>query len=148
MRRAIIILCFMAISTSAAADDSGQIDSCIAERGDAAASCIGVIAQPCQERPGGETTVGIVACLQQETAAWDALLNRYYTELRKTKAEPARTTLRDAQRAWIGWRDADCRFAYEQFGGGSLRQVAGAACLRDRTAERVLHLHGYLNYGN
>lgn len=53
-----------------------------------------------------------------------------------------------ARRAWIAWRDADCRFAYEQFGGGSLRQVAGAACQRDRTAERVLHLYCYPGYGN
>jgi len=132
--------------------DAEAIERCLGPAGSMEApdgnACISAIAQPCQQQPGGETTVGIATCLIQERDAWDVLLNRYYKQLRQTGEEPARTTLRDAQRAWIAWRDADCRFAYEQFIGSSMRQVTGAACQRDRTAERVLHLRNFIAIGN
>jgi uncharacterized protein YecT (DUF1311 family) len=63
-------------------------------------------------------------------------------------AAVARGPLRSAQRALIAWRDSDCRFAYEQFLGGSMRQITGAACQRDWTAERVLHLRVFMAFGN
>ena len=132
--------------------DAAAIEACIrsAPPTDAlqGAGCVGMIAGPCQDESGGAATAGIVQCLQRERDAWDFLLNRYYQALRKSEPEPARSTLRDTQRAWIAFRDKDCQFAYEQFLGGSMRLVAGAACERDRTAERVLHLWAYSNFGN
>jgi uncharacterized protein YecT (DUF1311 family) len=155
MRRAILIAAVALAPLPALADpaaDAEVIERCLGPTGSMEApdgnACIGVIAQPCQQLPGGETTVGIATCLTQERDAWDVLLNRYYKQLRQTEQEPARGTLRDAQRAWIAWRDADCRFAYEQFLGGSMRQITGAACQRDRTAERVLHLRSFMTFGS
>ena len=131
--------------------DVGLLEDCLGPadsmEGPGGRDCIGVVSQLCHEAPGGETTVGAAACLLRERDAWDVLLNRHYQELRKAQTDPARTALRNAQRAWIAFRDADCSFAYEQFAGGSIRQITGATCQRDRTAERVLHLRGYLAWG-
>jgi uncharacterized protein YecT (DUF1311 family) len=49
-------------------------------------------------------------------------------------------SLRDAQRAWIPLRDAQCALEYAMWGSGSMRQIAGAACLLDLTAKRVIYL--------
>ncbi len=155
MRHAILIAAVALTPLPALADpaaDAEAIERCLSPLGSIEApsgsACIGVIARPCQEQPGGDTTVGVAECLAKERDAWDVLLNRYYQKLRKTEEEPARGTLRDAQRAWITWRDTDCRFAYEQFIGGSIRQITGAACQRDRTAERVMHLRNFMAFGN
>jgi uncharacterized protein YecT (DUF1311 family) len=49
-------------------------------------------------------------------------------------------TLREAQRAWIVFRDAECRAQYALYGTGSLRQVVGANCVMSETAERAIEL--------
>lgn len=85
--------------------------------------------------------------------AWDRLLNETYADLvllshrRELLAEeegrtpaPLQTMLRDAQRAWIAFRDADCDHEYAIWGEGSMRQIAGALCLLERTATRTLEL--------
>ena len=45
-----------------------------------------------------------------------------------------------AQRAWIVLRDADCGLEYAMWGSGSMRQIAGAGCRMQRTAERTIYL--------
>ena len=109
-------------------------------------ACLGVISEPCQDALSDATTVAVAECLIDERDAWDVLLNRYYEELRKAEGDPARDTLRDAQRLWIDFRDTDCKFAYEQFEGGTIRQLTAADCLRDRTAARVLEFRDYLSW--
>jgi uncharacterized protein YecT (DUF1311 family) len=108
--------------------------------------CVGAISEPCQDALTNATTVAAAECLLNERDAWDVLLNRYYEELRKAESDPARSTLRQAQRLWITFRDADCDFAYQQFEGGTIRQLTAADCLRDRTATRVLQLRDYLSW--
>jgi len=51
--------------------------------------------------------------------------------------------LRDAQRAWIAYRDANCAMEYGLWGAGSMRQIAGADCQMRMTAERMLELRSY-----
>jgi len=52
--------------------------------------------------------------------------------------------LRDAQRAWIEFRDRNCEYeAYEAF-GGSMQPMLGSLCLEQLTIERVEHFRRYL----
>ncbi len=52
--------------------------------------------------------------------------------------------LRQAQRAWIGFRDAECKFASSGVAGGSAYTMVQQQCLRDLTEARVKQLEAYL----
>src|SRR5579872_7508347 len=43
-----------------------------------AESCIGVIAEPCQNEPEGQSNLGMAQCYDREAAAWDERLNQNY----------------------------------------------------------------------
>jgi len=114
-------------------------------------ACKDAVAQPCMSQDGGETTLGMSMCLQDETTAWDQLLNEEYREtMAFMKAMDAdereyfpefanrETALREAQRAWIAFRDAECALAYAEWGSGSHRNIAGSGCMADMTADRTI----------
>lgn len=128
----------------APAVDPALVEACLADTpaGDLAPPCIGAAARQCQQAPGGDTTPGIAACVMGEHAAWDAALNRAYQAARAhyRADRAAADSLRDAQRAWIAWRDAECAFQYDRYGGGSLRSIAAANCRMSMTAMRALEL--------
>lgn len=130
--------------------DVSVVEACIAdaEPGDLTPACIGAAAKQCQQAPGGDTTLGISTCVMAEHAAWDAALNREYQAARAHYADDptAADSLRNAQRAWIAWRDAECAFQYDRYGGGSMRSVASANCRMSMTAMRALELRGLLGW--
>ena len=55
-------------------------------------------------------------------------------------AAPDRQRLRAAQRAWIGWRTAECEFESGSSGGGSARELARWSCTAKFTRERTVAL--------
>ena len=138
----------------ARAQDIAEIVSCLSQAVtdelDPAAQCIGVVSGPCIETDEGSTTVGMMDCMGRETLAWDTILNDQWPKLmlqsRNNDADSGHAeadlpgeadTLREAQRAWIAFRDAECAHAYAQGGTGSIRSVYGASCLLDMTARRA-----------
>ncbi|WP_068297033.1 lysozyme inhibitor LprI family protein [Pararhodobacter sp. CCB-MM2] len=119
-------------------------------------ACYGTAAQACmQGAPDGETTYGMMECLLSEASAWDTLLNREYQRARafargldddeadSSMASAREETLRDAQRAWIAFRDANCAMEYALWGAGSMRMIAGADCTNRMTHQRVMDLRHY-----
>ena len=116
--------------------------------------CIGRSAMTCTEATGdGSTTVGMGYCWEQELNDWDTHLNKVYqyalglardrdNEMRDvgSSVPSLETTLRDAQRAWITWRDATCDFEMAQWGGGTGGGPALLACLTRVTGEQALYL--------
>jgi len=133
------------------------LGACIAAADDPT-SCIGMVAETCMAKPDGSTTVGMMFCNIEERDLWDRGLNAVYGKLmagekaaddeeRKYFPEFANRAdaLRDAQRAWIAFRDAECGYAYARWGSGSMRQIIGSACLLDMTAQRYLELAAFLN---
>ncbi|MEJ8560995.1 DUF1311 domain-containing protein [Yoonia sp. GPGPB17] len=136
----------MVDACSARADQAGGPQSCI---GEAAAACM-------QGEPDGETTVGMMFCLLDERDAWDAILNDEYQQTRDfARAMDAEDQelfpeyavraeqVLEAQRAWITFRDANCTMEYGVWGAGSMRQIAGADCHLQMTADRALALRAY-----
>lgn len=119
--------------------------------------CVGEAASLCMElEDGGHTTLGTMNCLLKERDVWDELLNEAYGEARfaaesldKDDLEyfpefaVRKTQLRDAQRAWITYRDANCLMEYGLWGSGSMRQIAGADCHMRMTAQRTFELRTY-----
>jgi uncharacterized protein YecT (DUF1311 family) len=138
---------------AAAPPQGGSVTECVAAA-DAPLECLGAQTQACVGRLRAETTPAIVECIQSETRDWDAMLNREYkATMAAMRAEdatgdlldPAKTradALRNAQRAWIAFRDAECGLQAIRWGRDALRAVAAANCLMEETAERALELRG------
>ena len=83
------------------AADSAAVQSCIksAAGGSQRERCIGIIADPCADQPGAQSTAGQVACAAREFAVWDDILNETYRRLRdKLDAEQKSQTARHAAR--------------------------------------------------
>lgn len=120
--------------------------------------CIGRASGQCMEAEGGDSTYGMNDCLDQEWAQWDAMLNDRYGQLQAadkaadselaqigSAAAPAAPALRDAQRAWIAWRDAACSYEAVRWQGGTGGGPAANHCLMLLTARQALWLDGYLS---
>jgi uncharacterized protein YecT (DUF1311 family) len=121
---------------------------------EAKTACIGALALECMEKEdGGQTTVGMSMCNRAEAEFWDGLLNKEYqltmawakaNDIEETKFDSQfanlANALRDAQRAWITFRDAECGLAYAVWGSGSMCQIAGSSCFADMVAERTIEL--------
>ncbi len=128
---------------SAAADDAATINACLQTERAANRSgrdCVGRISDPCLKLSGHDTTTGMVACVDTETKVWDDLLNADYQRVLGAVGNKAAESIRQAERAWIALRDADCGVPYEIYEGGTMARLDGASCVLDHTAERVLQL--------
>lgn len=92
---------------------------------------LGIDAPSCRERPSEEERD---ACYKQTYHIGDHLLNQIWRTIIDDPVMPphCRNALRDAQRAWITSRDAQCTYEGEASrGGGHL------SCLADMTLQRV-----------
>lgn len=129
--------------------DMAPVETCI--RGGGGESCAGMAADQCMTAsPGGQTTVGMVSCLDRERAQWDAWLNIVYQELHtKLAAQDAAlgsaapseaSALQGMQRAWIAFRDAKCGYEAAQWGGGTGAGPAAVSCHLHETARQMLYL--------
>jgi uncharacterized protein YecT (DUF1311 family) len=93
-------------------------------------------AAQCEDK---KTTLDISQCLNAELKKADAKLNRSYQQtLKKLKTADAER-LREAQRAWIVYRDAHCIAEFELWDGGTGGHIALPQCkltlTKARTAE-------------
>ncbi len=122
--------------------NAAQVDSCFATalREGMDASCIGAASGICMEQPGGFTTQGMSQCTSAETEVWDGYLNRAYKARMAEITPDQKTALREAQRAWIAFRDADCGLQYQMFIDGTMRSNIYTGCMLDMTARRALAL--------
>ena len=124
--------------------------------GYAVLDCVGRAARLCMNSPGGDTTIGMIDCLQGELHYWDKRLNTAYAkrmadakkqdaELRKLKsaAPSLEEALRKMQRGWIAYRDAACLYEQTQWQGGTGGGPATAACQMNETARQTLRLEGW-----
>jgi len=95
-------------------------------------------------------------CAERDWQAADAELNRIYKAvMADMKAmdqslppdlQGAAQTLRDAQRAWITFRDKNCRLAGYPMRGGSAEPLLIYGCLRQMTQDRSAELQALTAY--
>jgi uncharacterized protein YecT (DUF1311 family) len=87
------------------------------------------------------TTRAMLACIYSEYGRVGELLDRAYRQLLATVGYKAK--LATAQKRWLAFRDADCKFAGSLNAGGSLQQVDVGTCLVDQTTSRLKELQLY-----
>ncbi len=139
-------------------------DGCVSEAvanspglgGHGVLDCIGRAAAACMMTPGGDTTLGMMDCLEGELGYWDSRLNAAYAKrivgaqaldaeaqtLRSIAASVA-DSLRAMQRAWLSFRDASCLYEQAQWLGGTGGGPATLACHMQETARQALKLEGW-----
>ena len=89
------------------------------------------------------STFDMHACIKSEFKLQDARLNAAYKAL-INDLNPARAkSLREVQRNWIKFRDADCNF-YLDPEGGTFAPVRAGLCMVDLTAVRAKELEDFL----
>lgn len=90
------------------------------------------------EQCSAKTTMGIAECVAERAKVWDGRLNTAYQALTKRSDPAQRAPLKSAQRAWITYRDANCRFYGA--GQGTISRIEGAECLRAMTQQRTCEM--------
>lgn len=127
-----------------------------AKDGHAVLDCVGRAAQACMNTPGGDTTIGMMSCLEGELQYWDKRLNAAYAkrlataksqdkELKSMRSAAAsiEQNLRSMQRSWLSFRDASCLYQQSQWMGGTGGGPATMACQMHETARQTLKLEGW-----
>ncbi len=94
-----------------------------------------------------QSTAGMRECVGLALEAWDAELNRVYGLLLENVSSDERTRLRDAQRAWLAWRDKEIEFIHAKRDNtqGTMWQLVAASEAMQLTRDRVLQLQAYLD---
>lgn len=157
-----LLLAVPAAQANQASEDADSVESCMRDAWprDPRTLCVGIVSTPCQLALGGDSTQAMNACLTREARAWDMVMTRQIPELMRRANEidaaaagamqgidSAASALENAQRAWLIYRDSECRSAYASWGTGSFRTVAHAACMLDLTARRVVDFQARLVTG-
>lgn len=85
-------------------------------------------------------------CASQQYAAADKELNALYQQITtRLKADPDRKKLLlGAQRSWIAFRDAECKFSASGVEGGSVYPLVYSNCVTALTKARVETFKTYL----
>jgi uncharacterized protein YecT (DUF1311 family) len=83
-------------------------------------------------------TLQMVECLGEQRDAWDKELNKLYQAAPADAHAEQRKALRQAQRAWLKFREANCNYYW--LGEGSIAKISAAQCARDMTEKRAREL--------
>ncbi|CAI8798997.1 LprI domain-containing protein [Pseudomonas donghuensis] len=90
-----------------------------------------------------ESTLAMNNCNGAEIKRQDSRLNSAYKKAMAALEGPQQTQLREAQRAWIKYRDANCNLYYS-LTGGTIDQLNGAGCILGSTRDRADELQALL----
>jgi uncharacterized protein YecT (DUF1311 family) len=128
-------------------DVAARVEACIVsaiEQYSDGSECIGVIFGACEGNDG--TTYSMSACFVQEHDFWQSMAARTFEavseDYRASDRQSLAESLSNAQAAWNAFAEAQCRFAYDKFGTGTMRNIESAACRRSLAAERAIFLRG------
>ena len=78
----------------------------------------------------------------------DATMNQVYRKLVSMLDEGEKAQLKEAQVAWLKYRDTNCEFVADQYKGGSIRPLIQATCLTDMTKARTTELKAQIKERN
>jgi uncharacterized protein YecT (DUF1311 family) len=92
----------------------------------------------CIDKSGG-VTVAMIDCINAEAKIQDRQLNANYQSLLALLSEPRKRELLESQRAWLKFRELNCKFYYDPE-GGTMARIAANDCFLNATAQRAAEL--------
>ncbi len=103
------------------------------------------------------TTPDINECVAIEKDKVEVKLNETYQRvlafldnsdpLIKEDAAKAKMKLKEAQRAWITFREADCDAVYAYNASGTIRTVMWIGCMQTHAEQRIAELNSFMEGG-
>ena len=87
-------------------------------------------------------------CAGKEYKAADAALNQVYRQLVAMLDDEEKSQLKEAQTAWLKYRDLNCDFVADQYKGGTIRPMIHGLCLADVTKNRTNELRNQIKDRN
>lgn len=87
-------------------------------------------------------------CAGKAFRSADATMNQVYRKFVSTLNEDEKAQLKEAQLAWLKYRDTNCEFVADQYKGGSIRPLIEATCLGDMTKSRTTELKAQIKERN
>lgn len=106
-----------------------------------------VHAQPSACTDSARTQLEMNECAGEDLVQADSVLNAVYARVVAEADSTHLPLLREAQRAWIRLRDADCWVEGADYAGGSMRPMVEVMCLARATRQRTAHLRQMLPAG-
>ena len=94
-------------------------------------------AKPCEN---AQSTAEMLDCWDNQYKKADAELNKVYKEIMSRLGDKEKVKLRDAQRAWIPYKEKKGEAAAAQDEGGTLAPVSQPMALTEETQNRVAEL--------
>lgn len=94
------------------------------------------------------STVGMRNAVNEKTASYDKLMNKYYNKLLKALKPEDKQTLIAAQRAWIAYRNAESKLIGimtkdEYSGGGTIQSMIATGSYSGLVIKRALEIFNY-----
>lgn len=93
--------------------------------------------EPCADM---QTQTDMTICWGNQYKAADAKLNQVYRQFTAKLDDEEKAQLKNAQTAWLKYRDTNCEFVADQYKGGTMRPMIAAICLADVTDNRTREL--------
>lgn len=100
---------------------------------------------PCSK---AETQAELNICAGKEYKAADVSLNQVYRQLVALLDDQEKTQLKEAQTAWLKYRDTNCEFVADQYKGGTIRPMILGYCLAEVTRNRTTELKNQIKDRN
>jgi uncharacterized protein YecT (DUF1311 family) len=91
------------------------------------------------------TELGMRQCVTEEYSKLDKQLNKIYSEYRGRLNDVQKQQLKEAQLAWVKFRDLACKFEASGVEGGSAHQMVVTQCLSQKTRGRISEIERLLN---
>ena len=93
--------------------------------------------EPCAD---AQSQAEMTICWGNQYKAADAKLNQVYRQFMTKLNDDEKAQLKNAQTAWLKYRDTNCDFVGDQYKGGTMRPMIAAICLTDVTDNRTKEL--------
>jgi uncharacterized protein YecT (DUF1311 family) len=132
MRRAVLSCLFLVLASAALGQEQAEdpIDQAFSK---------------CMDKPEAQSTQGMVECIGAAYESWDKALNQAYAKLTETLDPATVEFLKESQKKWIAYRDAESEFltSFEVTHGGTMMRLVTNEAIVDLVKSRVRELRSY-----
>jgi uncharacterized protein YecT (DUF1311 family) len=94
------------------------------------------------------TQMDLDYCAGQDFKKVDGQLNVLYRKMMPRYGAADQALLKDAERKWVAWRDAECAFDTNLSAGGTIHPMVETTCQTEKTNARIKELQTQIKCGD